>query len=112
MKSKCCLMTLIVFVLPILFGACASTSTKKISLTAEEIEAVEREIQPVAGVEAEPDETVREVGSAGVDWARFLGPTADGKSPETGILTEWGPCGPPVVWHCELGSGYGIGPRL
>jgi hypothetical protein len=34
-------MTLIVFVLPILFGACASTSTKKISLTAEEIEAEE-----------------------------------------------------------------------
>ena len=45
----------------------------------------------------------------GVDWPRFLGPDGDGKSPETGILTEWGECGPPVVWHCELGTGYGIG---
>jgi outer membrane protein assembly factor BamB len=48
-------------------------------------------------------------GARGVDWPRFLGPTGNGKSPETGILTEWGDCGPPVAWHCELGSGYGIG---
>jgi outer membrane protein assembly factor BamB len=45
----------------------------------------------------------------GVDWPRFLGPTGDGKSPETGILTDWGECGPPVVWHRELGASYGIG---
>jgi outer membrane protein assembly factor BamB len=45
----------------------------------------------------------------GVDWPCFLGPTRDGKSPETGIVTDWGECGPPVVWHCKLGTGYGIG---
>lgn len=45
----------------------------------------------------------------GVDWPRFLGPTGDSKSPETGILTDWPECGPPLVWHRELGEGYGIG---
>ncbi len=25
----------------------------------------------------------------GVDWPTFLGPTGDGKSSETGILTDW-----------------------
>jgi len=48
-------------------------------------------------------------GPGGVDWPRFLGPTGDGKSPEVGILTDWGDCGPPVVWHRELGTSYGIG---
>ena len=47
--------------------------------------------------------------TAGADWPRFLGPTADSKSPETGIVTDWGPSGPPVVWHRKLGTGYGIG---
>lgn len=47
--------------------------------------------------------------STGVDWPRFLGPTGDSKSPETGIETNWDPNGPPIVWHCELGTGYGIG---
>jgi outer membrane protein assembly factor BamB len=45
----------------------------------------------------------------GVDWPRFLGPAGNGKSPETGILTDWGECGPPVVWHRRLGTSYGIG---
>ncbi len=45
----------------------------------------------------------------GVDWPRFLGPTADSKSPETGIVSDWGPCGPPIVWQRELGASYGIG---
>ena len=45
----------------------------------------------------------------GVDWPRFLGPTGNSKSPETGIITDWGQCGPPVVWHAKLGAGYGIG---
>jgi len=44
-----------------------------------------------------------------VDWPCFLGPTGDGKSPEKGILTTWGECGPPIVWHRPLGTGYGIG---
>jgi len=45
----------------------------------------------------------------GVDWPRLLGPTGDGKSPETGILTEWGQAGPPIVWYRRLGTSYGIG---
>ena len=47
--------------------------------------------------------------AGGVDWPRLLGPAADGKSPETGIVTQWGRCGPPVVWHRKLGASYGIG---
>ena len=45
----------------------------------------------------------------GTDWPRFLGPTGDSKSAETGILTKWQPNGPPVVWHCKLGTSYGTG---
>lgn len=45
----------------------------------------------------------------GEDWTRFLGPRGDSTSSETGILTNWGPLGPPVVWHRELGMSYGIG---
>jgi outer membrane protein assembly factor BamB len=67
------------------------------------------EVEEPAAARPQPVEVVSEPKPAGVDWPRFLGPTADGKSPETGILTDWGPSGPPLVWHCELGSGYGIG---
>jgi len=47
--------------------------------------------------------------ACGSDWPAFLGPTADGKSSETGILTEWPEAGPPLVWHRLLGTSYGIG---
>ncbi len=47
--------------------------------------------------------------STGSDWPCFLGPTRDGKSPERGIATDWGPDGPPLAWHRELGTSYGIG---
>jgi outer membrane protein assembly factor BamB len=43
---------------------------------------------------------------SGSDWPCFLGPTADSKSTETGILTRWPTAGPPLVWQLELGSGY------
>ena len=45
---------------------------------------------------------------AGVDWPRFLGPTADSKSTETGILTPWPENGPPLVWHIAAGEGYAV----
>ncbi len=45
----------------------------------------------------------------GADWPHFLGPTSDGKSSETGILTDWPPEGPPIVWTRPLGTGYGVG---
>jgi len=47
--------------------------------------------------------------AAGADWPAFLGPTGDSRSAEQGRLEAWGPCGPPVVWHRSLGTGYGIG---
>lgn len=45
----------------------------------------------------------------GVDWPQFLGPTADGKSPETGILTDWSQGKLRTIWAREVGSSYGIG---
>ncbi len=42
----------------------------------------------------------------GVDWPKFLGPTADSKSTEKGILTKWPEAGPRLVWHLKLGEGY------
>jgi outer membrane protein assembly factor BamB len=45
----------------------------------------------------------------GADWPCFLGPGGDGASSETRILKAWGHDGPAVVWHCKLGTSYGIG---
>lgn len=42
----------------------------------------------------------------GVDWPKFLGPTGDSKSPETGILTKWPKEGLKIVWEKKLGTGY------
>jgi outer membrane protein assembly factor BamB len=44
-----------------------------------------------------------------VDWPCFLGPTGDGKSPETGIITNWRGGGLQIVWQRTLGESYGIG---
>jgi outer membrane protein assembly factor BamB len=41
------------------------------------------------------------------DWSRWRGASGDGISLETGLLTEWPPEGPPLVWRVKgLGSGY------
>lgn len=40
------------------------------------------------------------------DWPRFLGPTADNVSTETGLLDRWASNGPAVVWHKSVGAGY------
>ena len=61
------------------------------------VQGAETEVQP-------PDLRTRKSGG---DWDRFLGPTGDGKSPETSILTSWPPAGPPVVWEKEIGTSYG-----
>jgi outer membrane protein assembly factor BamB len=42
----------------------------------------------------------------GRDWPAFLGPTADGKSSETGIVTTWSAKDLPLLWHAEAGEGY------
>ncbi|MEM8947423.1 MAG: PQQ-binding-like beta-propeller repeat protein [Planctomycetota bacterium] len=42
----------------------------------------------------------------GIDWADFLGPQRNGKSPETGLIAKWSPP-PRIVWQCEIGASYG-----
>jgi outer membrane protein assembly factor BamB len=44
---------------------------------------------------------------AGVDWPAFLGPYGTSVSPERGVVAPWPKTGPRVVWHKELGNGYG-----
>jgi outer membrane protein assembly factor BamB len=55
------------------------------------------------GEEPSQKPAAREHGS---DWPCFLGPTADSKSTERGILTRWPTGGPPLVWQVPLGTGY------
>ena len=43
------------------------------------------------------------------DWAQFLGPTADSKSSETGLIAPWPERGPEIVWARRLSEGYSIG---
>ena len=43
---------------------------------------------------------------AGVDWPRFLGPTGDSVSPETGLVAPWPKDGPRLVWQKRLAEGY------
>ena len=42
----------------------------------------------------------------GSDWPRFLGPTGDGRSQESQILTRWPKGGPQQLWQVEIGEGY------
>ena len=42
----------------------------------------------------------------GSDWPRFLGPTADGRSPETGLAPSRIADGLSLVWQLEAGEGY------
>ncbi len=45
----------------------------------------------------------------GVDWADFLGPQRNGKSPETGLRFDWSDRPPRIVWKHRIGEGYGSG---
>ena len=47
-------------------------------------------------------------GSSGSDWGTFLGPTNDGRSPESGLLLKWPEGGPPLKWQRDLGDGYSM----
>jgi len=49
--------------------------------------------------------------SAWADWPQFLGPTRDGKSPQTGLDRTLGGGQPKVLWTVQLGEGYG-GPAI
>lgn len=41
------------------------------------------------------------------DWPRFLGPTGNNISAESGLLDRWPAGGPRVVWSRPIGAGYG-----
>ncbi len=42
----------------------------------------------------------------GEDWPGFLGPDGTGVSREQGLLANWPPDGPPLVWSRKIGTGY------
>lgn len=42
------------------------------------------------------------------DWPQWRGPDRNGLSQETGLMKQWPPSGPPLVWSASnLGAGYG-----
>src|SRR5947208_2143786 len=43
----------------------------------------------------------------GSDWPAFLGPSGNSVSPEKGIIAPWPEKGLRVLWHKDLGTGYG-----
>jgi len=43
----------------------------------------------------------------GEDWPSFLGPRGDGRSSLAAIPLPWPDSGPRIVWHAEMGEGYG-----
>ena len=43
-----------------------------------------------------------------MDWPQWRGPDRTGVSRETGLLKQWPPSGPPLVWSSSnLGAGFG-----
>ncbi len=44
--------------------------------------------------------------AAAADWPQFLGPTRNGISTETDLLTSWPAKGPPVLWERAVGAGF------
>lgn len=46
------------------------------------------------------------VNAQGSDWPKFLGPLGASVSTEKGIV--WPKDGPKILWHMELGTGYGM----
>jgi outer membrane protein assembly factor BamB len=65
-------------------------------------------VSPPAPAPPPPPAAVDTRADTGIDWPRLLGPRADGKSPETGILTRWPAGGPPVLWSARVGRGYSM----
>jgi outer membrane protein assembly factor BamB len=52
-----------------------------------------------------PDLGTRHTGD---DWPCFLGPAQNSKSRETGIVTDWPPEGPKLIWQTRLATGYAM----
>ena len=48
------------------------------------------------------------VAAGAADWPQWRGPGRNGVSPETGLLKQWPPEGPKLLWQRkEVGDGYG-----
>jgi outer membrane protein assembly factor BamB len=62
---------------------------------------------PFAGSDVRERTPERGIATPTGDWPQFLGPLGTSVSLEKGILTPWPAKGLRVIWHKELGSGYG-----
>lgn len=45
-------------------------------------------------------------GTGAADWPNWLGPSHNGTSPETGLITTWPSTGPKLLWKVPGGDGY------
>ncbi|MEM7394023.1 MAG: PQQ-binding-like beta-propeller repeat protein, partial [Verrucomicrobiota bacterium] len=63
---------------------------------------------PVSGRGSRSETPIPTLGTRpdGVDWDRFLGPAANGSSPETGLAWDWERERPRLVWQRPAGEGY------
>jgi outer membrane protein assembly factor BamB len=61
-------------------------------------------VAPAAAADV-PDLWRRQTGS---DWPTFLGPTGDGKSPETGFFNDRGLRGARILWQRDIDGGYAM----
>jgi len=53
------------------------------------------------------DSAVFSASSASAEWPCFGGPNHDGKSPDRGLLKEWPPGGPKLLWQADgIGEGF------
>ena len=50
--------------------------------------------------------------SLGADWPRFLGPTSDGKAPDTGINKDWKTKPPKELWRLPMADNGYAGPCI
>ena len=56
---------------------------------------------------AGPNLVAQESAAPVPDWGMYRGPKRDGLSPDTGLLKQWPPSGPPHLWKgTGLGEGY------
>ena len=44
--------------------------------------------------------------ASATEWPQWRGPNRDGVSSEVGLLKEWGPNGPKMLWKVSLGEGF------
>ena len=44
--------------------------------------------------------------TSATEWPQWRGPNRDGVSDEVGLLKEWAPNGPKMLWKISLGEGF------